>query len=62
MRPKNFPERKNQKRKKALERLKASAKRNKSPNLKRAIEDTEAKIVDNARSIKTKQMRTKVGK
>ena len=62
MKPGNFPERKNQRRKRALENLKAYAKKNDSANLKRAIKDTEAKIVDNAKNIKTKIIRTKVGK
>lgn len=61
MRPKNFPERKNQRRKKALENLKAYAKKNDSSNLKRAIEDTEAKIINDARSVRTKKARAKVG-
>jgi len=62
VKPGNFPERKNQRRKRALERLKASAKKNDSYNLKKAIKDTEAKIVDSAKNIKTKIIRTKVGK
>lgn len=62
MRPKNFPERKNQRRKRALENLKAYAKKNDSPNLKKAIKNTEAKITENVISVRTKKMRTKVGK
>lgn len=65
MKPKNFPERKNERRKKALEDLKAYAKRNNSNKsdtiLKRAIKDIEAKIVDNARGIRTKIYRGKAG-
>ena len=62
MKPKNFPERKNQRRKRALKNLKANAKKNDLSNLKRAIKNTEAKIIDNARGVKTKKMRTKAGK
>ena len=62
MRPKNFPERKNQRRKRALENLKAYAKKNDSSNLKKAIKNTEAKITENVISVRTKKMRTKVGK
>jgi len=61
MKPKNFPERKNQRRKRALENLKAYAKKNDSTNLKRAIKDTEAKITENVTSVKTKKARAKVG-
>lgn len=61
MRTENFPERKNERRKKALGNLKAYAKRNRSANLKRAIKDTEAKIVDSAREIRTKIYRGKAG-
>jgi len=61
MKPKNFPERKNQRRKKALENLKNYAKKNDSPNLKRAIKDTEDKIINDVRGIKTKKARGKMG-
>jgi hypothetical protein len=60
MKPKNFPEKKNQRRKEALKRLKKSAMKNSSTSLERAIENTEDKIVEDARAIRTKIMRTKV--
>jgi hypothetical protein len=59
MRPKNFPERKNRRRKKALENLKAYNRKNPSANLKRSIKDTESRIVDDARSVRTKILRGK---
>ena len=61
MRPKNFPERKNKKRKKALENLKKYAISNPSSNLERSIKDTEDKIVSDARMVRTKIGRGKTG-
>ena len=61
MKPKNFPERKNIRRKKALKNLKKNAMKNSSANLERSIKDTEDKIVEDARAVRTKIMRTKVG-
>jgi len=60
MKPKNFPERINKRRKKALENLKKYAAKNPSANLKRAIRNTEDKIVDSARSVRTKIKRSKI--
>lgn len=61
--PRNFPERKNQRRKDALEALKKQlAKDPKNEGLKDAIENTAAKIVDEGmRDVKTKKNRTKKG-
>jgi len=60
MKPKNFPERINRRRKKALENLKKYAAKNPSANLKRTIKNTEDKIVDSARSVRTKIKRSKI--
>lgn len=62
MKPGNFPERKNKRRKRALEQLKAQAKKNPSKELTTIIENTEAKIVEDAYSVKTKKDRGKAGK
>ena len=61
MKPKNFPERKNRRRKKALENLKKYAMKNQSTHLEKAITNTEDKIVGSARSVRTKIKRTNVG-
>ena len=61
MKSKNFPEKKNIRRKKALKNLKLYAMKNPSANLERSIKDTEDKIVEDARAVRTKIMRTKVG-
>jgi len=60
MKPKNFPERKNRRRKEALERLKKSAMKNPSVYLEKAIENTKDKIVEDARMVRTKIARSKV--
>ena len=62
MNPGNFPERKNKRRKRALEQLKAQAKKNPSKELTIIIENTEAKIVEDASSVRTKKDRGKAGK
>lgn len=61
MLPRNFPERKNQRRKAALERLERAEKQrpNKSFGLEIAIKNTKAKIVDNALGVKSKKPRSK---
>lgn len=58
----NFPERKNRRRKRALEQLKAQAKKNPSKELTIIIQNTEAKIVEDAFSVRTKKDRGKTGK
>jgi len=60
MKPKNFPERKNKRRKEALERLKKSAMKNPSVYLEKAIENTKDKIVEDAKMVRTKIARSKV--
>lgn len=57
MLPKNFPARKNTRRIRALERMKKT--KNPSNNLKIAIENTEDKLRDDTRTIRTKKVRTK---
>jgi len=61
MKPKNFPERKNKRRKKALENLKKYAMKNSSTYLEKAIQNTEDKIVENAKTVRTKVNRSKIG-
>ena len=61
MRTKNFPEKKNERRKKALENLKKYALENPSTSLEKAIKNTEDKIVQSAISVKTKIRRSKTG-
>jgi len=61
VKPGNFPERKNERRKKALENLKKYAMNNPSAGLERSIRDTEDKIVESARTVKTKIGRGKTG-
>lgn len=58
----NFPEKKNQRRKRALERLKAQAAKNPSEKLKVIIESTEKQIAIDARGIRSKKDRGKAGK
>lgn len=58
MKPENFPERKNRRRKKALKNLKLYAMKNPSANLERSIKDTEDKIVEDARMVRTKIKRS----
>jgi len=60
MKPKNFPERKNKRRKEALERLKKSAMKNPSVYLEKAIENTKDKIVEDARMVRSKIGRGKI--
>jgi len=60
MKPKNFPERKNRRRKEALERLKKSAMKNPLTYLEKAIENTEDKIVEDARMVRSKIGRGKI--
>ena len=57
MKSKNFPEKKNIRRKKALKNLKLYAMKNPSANLERSIKDTEDKIVEDARAARTKIFR-----
>ena len=57
---KNFPEKKDARRRRALERMKKIKKPNES--LLRTIAGTEAKLSDKARSIRTKIARGKAGK
>ena len=59
MKQKNFPERKNQRRKKALENLKKYAMKAPSTHLEGIIKNTEDKIVESAVTVKTKIHRNK---
>lgn len=60
MLPRNFPGRKDAKRRSALERLKAI--KNPSEGVLATIENTEAKLKENARNIRTKIDRSHRGK
>jgi len=60
MRPKNFPGNRDSRRRRALERMKKII--NPDEKLLEAIKNTEAKIRDNANSIRTKVARGKPGK
>jgi len=62
VKPKNFPERKNQRRERALKRLETQASKNSSKELKVIIENTEKQIVEGARGIRSKKDRGKTGK
>ena len=59
MKQKNFPERKNKRRKKALENLKKRAMKAPSTHLEKIIENTESKIVESAIMVRTKIHRGK---
>lgn len=58
----NFPEKKNQRRKRALERLKIQAVKNPSKELKVIITNTEKQIATDTRGIRSKKDRGKAGK
>lgn len=59
MKPRNFPERKNRRRKKALENLKKSAMKRPSTHLEEIIANTEDKVVESAITVRTKIVRSK---
>ena len=59
MKPKNFPERKNQRRIDAIKRLQKAYKRNAKGDTLSIISNTKQRLINNARSIGTKKDRSK---
>jgi len=59
MKPSNFPERKNQRRINAIDRLRESNKKNKKRDVENIISNTEKRLIDNTRPGRTKKDRSK---